>query len=134
MRPRHATVSGTVRYRSRPSLSRLMADLRRPAARKDAAAALEARIADPAIRAWVAERVADNEINRLSIWVRPGRSEDTILAAWRGEADAALAEAEATIASPRTDRDSLMQVAKLLETLAGAETATSKGPKGPGGV
>lgn len=129
MRPRHAAASGTVRYRSRPSLQRLMTDLRRPAARKDATAALEARIADPATRAWVMERIAKAEINRLSIWVQPGRAEATIMAAWRGEADAALFEAEANIASPTPDRGSLLQVAKLLETLAGTETATATGPK-----
>jgi hypothetical protein len=129
MHPRHARVSGTERYRSRPSLSHLMGDLRRPAARKDAAAALEACIADPVIRAWVAERIAKDEINRLSIWVSVGRSEEAILAAWRGEADAALAEAEANLASPRTDRDSLMQAAKLLETLAGTETVIPTVPK-----
>lgn len=133
IRPRPAA-SGTGRYRSRPSLTKLMADLRRPAARKDAAAALEARIADPVIRAWVAARIDKDEINRLSIWVQPGRSETNVIAAWRGEANAALDEAASNTASPSPDRGSLLDVAKLLESLAGAETVTSSGPKPPGDI
>ncbi|SFJ47499.1 hypothetical protein SAMN03080618_03093 [Aquamicrobium aerolatum DSM 21857] len=122
------------RSRSRPSFTQLMADLRRPAARKDAAVALMSRIADPVVRQWVAEQIAKGEINRLSIWTRPGRSEETIMAAWRGEADAALADAEAGVASLSLSRGSLLEVARLLEELAGAETATASGPKPPGGA
>lgn len=84
------------RYSARPSMARLMADLRRPAARADAAAALAVRITDPAVRAWVATKIADHEFNRLSIYVRPGRDDETILAAWRGEVDAEIEEKEAT--------------------------------------
>lgn len=134
MQPRPVTASGTERYRSRPSLSKLMADLRRAAARKDAAAALEARIADPIIREWIAARIAKDEINRLSIWVQPGRAEKTVMAAWRDEADAALAEEQAAVASRSPDRGSLLDVAKLLETLAGAEAVTASGPKPPGEI
>lgn len=134
MRPRPVAASGTGRYRSRPSLSKLMADLRRPAARKDAAAALEARIADPVIREWIAARIAKDEINRLSIWVQPGWTEETVMAAWRGEADAALAEEQAAVASPSPDRGSLLDVAKLLETLAGAEAVAASGPKPSGEI
>lgn len=106
-----------------------MADLRRPAARKDAAAALEAQIADPVTLAWVRERIAKDEINRLSIWVQPGRAEETVMAAWRSEADAALSEAEAKLGTVAPDRGGLLQVAKFLEELAGTETITSSGPK-----
>lgn len=131
MRSRPAAVSRTGRYRSWPSLSRLMADLHRPAARKDAAAALEARIVDPFVRAWVADRIANDEINRLSIWVQSGRAEETVFAAWRGEADAALAEAASDIISPTPDRNSLLQAARLLETLAGTETTSIRYVKRP---
>lgn len=131
LRPRRS-VSGTGRYRSRPTLAKLMADLRRPAAREDAAHALLTRISDPVTRTWAVERIAKNEINRLSIWVRPGRSETDTLAIWRDEADAALADEQAAAASPSPDRGSLLDVAKLLETLAGTETVTSTGPKRPG--
>lgn len=133
LRPRPAA-SRTERYRSRPSFARLMADLRRPAARKDAALVLLARITDPVARAWVAERIAKGEINRLSIWTRPGRSEETIMAAWRGEADAALTEAASGAGAVTPDRGSLLEVARLLEALAGTETVTATGPKRPGGV
>lgn len=123
--------SGGARYRSRPSMQRLMADLRRPAARADAAAALAQRIADPSVRAWAAERIAEDEINRLSIWVRPGRSEQAILAVWQEEAEAALAEeavsGKGTDIAP--DRADMLRVAKLLETLAGTETAGTEGPR-----
>lgn len=122
------------RYRVRPSLQRLMADLRRPAARADAAAALALRISDPAVRAWAAERIDKAEINRLAIWVRPGRSEEAVLAAWQGETEAAFAENAAsrkgTDIAP--DRADMLRVARLLETLAGTETATADGPKRPG--
>lgn len=120
MRPRSGVIARTGRYRSRPSLSRLMTDLHRPAARKDATAALKARITDPVIRAWVTERIAKEEFNRLSIWVRPGRTEEAVMAAWHDEAEIALADAEeANLVSP--DKASLMHVAKLLETIAGTE-------------
>lgn len=125
---RPSSPSGS-RYRVRPSLQRLMADLRRPAARVDAAAALALRIPDPAVRTWVAERIDKAEINRLAIWVRPGRSEEAVLAAWQYETEAALAEKAAsgngTDGAPnRTDM--------LLETLAETETDTAAGPKRPG--
>lgn len=126
-------VSGTGRYRSRPTLARLMADLRRPAAREDAAHALLSRISDPVTRTWAAGRIVGGEINRLSIWVRPGRTEADTLAVWRDEADAALADEQA-VASPSPDRGSLLDVAKLLENLAGAETVTASGPKPPSDV
>lgn len=126
--------SGTGRYRSRPSLVKLMADLRRPAARRDAAAALEARIADPVIREWIAARIAKDEINRLSIWVQLGRPEANVIDAWRGEADAALDEATVDTTSPSPDRGSLLQAAKLLETLAGTETTAAVGPKMPDNI
>lgn len=128
-RARDAAAGKTV---SRPTLAKLMADLRRPAAREDAAHALLTRISDPVTRTWAVERIAKNEINRMSIWVRPGRSETDTLAIWRDEADAALADEQAAAASPSPDRGSLLDVAKLLETLAGTETVTSTGPKRPG--
>ena len=133
LRPR-PPVSQTGRYRSRPSLARLMADLRRPAAREDAALALLARIPDPVTRTWAVARIAGDQVNRLSIWVRPGRSEADTLAVWRDEADAALADEQAAVASPSPDRGSLLDVAKLLEAIAGTETVTASGPKRPGGA
>lgn len=131
LRPRRSADSGKGRYRSRPTLSRLMADLRRPSARNDAALVLLARVTDHVTRAWAAEQIANGEINRLSIYVRPGRLEETSLAAWRDEADAALTE-DASGAGPATpDRGSLLEVARLLEALAGTETVTNTGPRLP---
>jgi hypothetical protein len=122
------------RYRSRPSMQRLMVDLRRPAARADAAAALALRISDPAVRAWAAERIDKREINRLAIWVRPGRSEEAVLAAWQEETEAALAEKTVCRNATDTAPDSadMLRVARLLEALAGTETNTADGPKRPG--
>lgn len=128
---RRSSASGN-RYRGRPSMQRLMADLRRPAARADAAAALALRIPDPAVRKWAAERIVKDEINRLSIWARPGRSEEAILAAWQWETEAEEADkvsAKDSDSSP--DAADMRRVAKLLELLAGTETVTSGGPKGP---
>ncbi len=132
IKPRLARSRGTGRYRSRPSLSRLMADLRRPAARKDATLALLAHIADPETQAWAAERIVKGEINRLSIWVQAASTEETVMAAWGGEAEAALADAEIAAATPSSDRESLLQAAKLLELIAGTESGTSTGPRRPG--
>jgi hypothetical protein len=129
LRPRRA--AGVGRYRSRPSLSRLMTDLRHPAARKDAAAALEARVADPVTLEWIRERIAQDDISRLAIWVRPGKTEGTVMAAWRGEADAALLDVAPDDAATSPDRSSLLQVAKLLESIAGTESPTLSGPKRP---
>lgn len=130
---RRSTPSGS-RYRVRPSLQRLMADLRRPAARVDAAAALALRISDTAVRTWAAERIDKEEINRLAIWVRPGQSEEAVLAAWQEETEAALAEKAASGkgADIAPDRADMLRVARLLETLAGTETATADGPRRPG--
>ncbi len=134
MRPRPVAASGTGRYRSRPSFSRLMADLHRPAARKDAAAALEARIVDPVVRGWVTERIAKDEINRLSIWVQSGRTEETVLAAWQNEAALAEETAPGRGSDAMPDHADMLRVAKLLESLAGTETITSDGPKRPGNI
>lgn len=128
---RRRASSSASRYRVRPSLQQLMADLRRPAARADAAAALALRISDPAVRTWAAGRIDEGEINRLAIWVRPGRPEQFVLAVWKEEAEAALAEKAAsgkgTDIAP--DRADMLRVARLLETLAGTETVTSDGPR-----
>lgn len=134
MRPRPIATSGTERYVSRPSLTKLMVDLRRPAARRDAAVALMARVPDTVTRAWAADRIAKGEIKHLSIWVQPGRMEAHILAAWRSEAEAALDKTASGSADLPPDRDNLLQVAKLLEALAGTETVTTDGPKRPGHV
>lgn len=83
-RPRPKPPGG--RYASRPSLRRLMRDLRRPAARQDALEALLAIVSDPETRSWIVERIDDDEVNRISIFVRPGMSEEAVFAAWAAEA------------------------------------------------
>lgn len=83
LRPTYAAAR---RYKTRPSLSKLMADLRRGAARNDAAAELLPRIVDNDTRRWVADHIADNDITALAIHVRPGRPEEVSLAAWQHEA------------------------------------------------
>jgi hypothetical protein len=74
------------RYRSRPTLQKLMKDLRRPAARSDARAALEKRIPDPITRNWALAHIDGDELNRLSIYIRPGISEADTMSAWYSEA------------------------------------------------
>jgi hypothetical protein len=130
-RPRLPPAKG--RYRTRPAMSRLMVDLRRPAARRDAAEALATRVQDPVTRAWIASLIASGEINRLSIWVRPGSTEETVISAWRRDAVAALEEAVPDNVAAYPDNGSLLAVAKLLEHLAGTETegASARGMKPP---
>lgn len=77
------------RYRTRPGLAKLIADLRRRAARKDAAAELLPRVADPVARAWAAERIVEDDITALAAHVRRGHPEEITFAAWRTQADAA---------------------------------------------
>lgn len=121
------------RYRVRPSLKRLMGDLRRPAARADAAAALALRIPFPEVQTWAAKRIDKGEINRLAIWVRPGRPEDAVISAWQEEANAerhedAVAARGGDVPAERAD---MLRVARLLDELAGTETVTSEGPERP---
>lgn len=94
LRPRRA---GGGRYSTRPSLMRLMKDLRRPAARTEAASVLLARIPEADVREWVKERLAEDEISRLSVRVRAGWPEEDIFAAWRADMqrDAELSDDEA---------------------------------------
>lgn len=82
---RRRAASGS-RYKARPSMMKLMKDLRRPAARSDALRFLLERIPDPATREWIREQVAAGDINRISVYIRPGRSEDFALAGWYSEA------------------------------------------------
>lgn len=83
-RPR--STQSKARYASRPSLRRLMRDLRRPAARADARKALLGMLSDPATRAWVVDRLDDEEINRVSVFVRSGVPDEAVFAAWAAEA------------------------------------------------
>lgn len=81
--PRPSYAGG--RYKTRPTLGKLMSDLRRGAARKDATAELLPRVADLATREWVADRIADGDITSLAIHVRQGRPEEVTFAAWEYE-------------------------------------------------
>ncbi|MFS2325031.1 hypothetical protein U2P60_06380 [Brucella sp. H1_1004] len=76
------------RYSERPSMNRLMRDLRRPAARDDATQFLLAHIDDVALRGWIIEQIREDHVNRLAIHVQPGVRDATVLAAWRAELDA----------------------------------------------
>lgn len=86
-RPRHA---GSKRYKSRPTLAKLMSDLRRPVARKEATAELLPRITDPVTRRWVADHIADGEITTLAVRARRGCPEEITFAGWQAEANAPL--------------------------------------------
>jgi len=98
LRPRWVPQSG--RYGgSRPSLARLLRDLRRPAARREAADTLLTRLpaGEATLRDWVAEQVNASSSTALATWVRPGMPEEDIIAAWRG---AARREAESDVSAP----------------------------------
>lgn len=88
---------------SRPSLARLLRDLRRPAARQAAADMLLARLptGEARLREWVAEQLDDGSLSALALWTRPGMGDDEIIATWKGAArrDAAR-EASAPTSAP----------------------------------
>lgn len=89
------------RYRSIPSMSRLMRDLKRPAAHAAARAALMARIGgDDVTLGWAAGLVDAGAEWRLALHARSGASDADVVSAWRAEArvDKAAAEAEAAAA------------------------------------
>lgn len=75
------------RYSEQPTLKRLMRDLRRPAAREDAMQFLLARIDDVTLRGWIIEQVHEGRINRLSVHVRLGVPDATVISSWQGELD-----------------------------------------------
>ena len=80
----------------RPALARLLKDLRRPAARQDAADMLMARMpaGDDELRDWVQEQLDSGSITALALWARPGFTEADIFADWK-EAARRQAEEEA---------------------------------------
>jgi hypothetical protein len=96
------------RYRAAPSMSRVLRDLRRPAAHEAARAALLARIGDDSdTLAWAAGLVDGGASWRLALAARPGIPDAEVVAAWRAEAkaDKAAAEAEAKAALRATISD-----------------------------
>lgn len=98
LRPRWVSQSG--RYGgSRPSLARLLRDLRRPAARREAADMLLARLpaGEVRLRDWVAEQLSTGSVTPLATWARSGMPDGDIIAAWRG---AARREAESDVPLP----------------------------------
>lgn len=89
------------RYRATPTMTRILRDLRRPAARDAARAALMARLgSDLDTLNWTAGLVDSDSQWRLALHARPGISDADVVAAWRAEAraDRAAAEAEAAAA------------------------------------
>lgn len=89
------------RYRAAPSMSRILRDLKRPAAHDAATSALMARIGGDAITlGWVVAMVDAGGIWRLALHARPGVPDADVVAAWQAEAraDRAAAEAEAVAA------------------------------------
>lgn len=85
------------RYATRPSIRRLMRDLRRPAARAEAERVLLARLPDADLRAWASNHIRKDRINRLSIYAREGIPEEDVIAAWQADLNAERAsKAEAS--------------------------------------
>lgn len=88
------------RYRISPSMSVIMRDLKRPVARDAARAALMAQLgSDPATREWAAAQIDSDDMWRLALHVRSGRSDVDVVAAWRAEAAAERAASEAEVAA-----------------------------------
>lgn len=100
------------RYSARPPMRRLMRDLRRPAARIDAERALLARLADADLREWVTERIRKDQVNRLSIFVRPGIADEAVIAAWRAELDGEQSAKEEAAEEARVQANVLAELAK----------------------
>lgn len=99
LRPQSRSELG--RYGSRrPALARLLKDLRRPAARRDAADLLMTRIpvGDAELHEWVQGQLDDGSVSALALWARPGLSELEIFAHWK---DAARRQAEEEAAALR---------------------------------
>lgn len=105
----------TERYRSRPSLARLIADLRRPGARDQAREVLLDRIKDQITRDWTVDQIETGEINRLSIHIRSGRSEETVFNAWQSEAETRRDEAAGM--DEEGDSACLLRLATVLRDL-----------------
>lgn len=114
------------RYKVRPTMHRLVRDLRRPVARKEARDLLLGRIVEMDLREWVAQRIDLDEISRLAICARPGASDDVVIEAWRMELDrdrrVATLEAEAERVQAR--------VARAVGTLLGPDSISRSGKFG----
>lgn len=111
------------RYRSAPSMSVIMRDLKRPSAAGSARDALMARLSgDPITREWAAARLNEDDMRRLALHVRPGRSDVDVVAAWRAEATAERAASEAEVA------------AAMRATTGAANAVAQDGSEGDGGA
>jgi len=89
------------RYRTVPSLKRIFRDLRRPVAHDAARAALMARVgSDTDTLSWANGLIDAGTEWRLALHARPGILDAEVVAAWRAQAkaDHAAAEAEAKAA------------------------------------
>lgn len=80
-------ISHPGRYQVRPSMWRLVQDLRRPTSRAEAERLLLARIDDTDLRAWISGLIREDQICRLSNYARQGITEEAVLAAWQEEFD-----------------------------------------------
>lgn len=109
------------RYSAPPSIRRLMRDLRRPAARLDAENTLLSTLTDIDLRHWVGERIHNDEISRLSVFVRPGISDDSVIAAWRSELIA-----DATDRNSSRDDDLMQRYLASALAIAVKETSESE--------
>lgn len=105
------------RYAARPTMRRLMRDLRRPAARADAEQALLARLPDDNLRAWVLYQIGKDRISRLSVFAREGIRDEVVVTAWRAELEAERAANMEAAAEVRAQAN----VLRALASLAGKE-------------
>lgn len=112
------------RYASRPSIRRLMRDLRRPAARADAERVLLARLPDADLRAWASHHIRKDRINRLSIYAREGIPEEAVIAAWRADLDAERAAKVEAADEARSQN----HVLRALASIAAGDAAPATRP------
>lgn len=73
------------RYRSRPSMHRLLKDVGRRSARDEAVGILLSRLPDADLSAWVAQQIDADDLIRLRLHARPGMSDTMVIGGWRGE-------------------------------------------------
>lgn len=99
------------RYRAVPPMSRIMRDLKRPIARDAARAALMARIGNESdTLSWAAGLVDVGAEWRLALHARSGASDADVVAAWRAEARADKAAAEAALKARISDANEVDDV------------------------
>lgn len=118
--------AGSDRYIARPTMRRLMRDLRRPAARAHAEQALLARLPDDDLREWVSYQIGKDRISRLSVYAREGLRDGAVVDAWRAELDAERAAKAEAADEAREQAHAIRAVSMLIRKEATGTTGLSR--------